>query len=416
MATHESDQNSRARFGLTPGVIALMVLAIGCVVVLKPFFSALMWGIILAYALYPLQKRFTRWFKGSPTVAACFVSLTIGILIAGPIVLIGMSLAEDGRQLGKATRTWFMEAPEAPPPWIEALPVIGTDISEVWTAITADRDRWMDYIDRVVTDSEAATIEDALEPTLEDDAEESAGSPRLVALLGDFLSWARRALVKAGLAVGVGVTQVVMSVFLTFFLLRDAPMLAERLVIASERLGGERGRHLLKVAGGTVNGVIYGILGTALVQAVVAGIGFTIAGVPGAILLGVLTFFFAVIPFGPPIVWLPAAFWLFAQGSPGWGVFMLIWGALGISSVDNIIRPLLISQGTRMPFVLVFCGLVGGALAFGLVGVFLGPVLLAVGYRLIDEWTSLESPLGPEHAGEPAASPENSANTHDLSN
>jgi predicted PurR-regulated permease PerM len=200
-------------------------------------------------------------------------------------------------------------------------------------------------------------------------------------------------LVKSGIAIGSGVVQMVMSAFLTFFLLRDAPVLAERLGTVVERLAGERGRHLLKLAGGTVHGVIYGILGTALIQAIVAGIGFAIAGVPGAILLGVLVFFFAVIPFGPPIVWLPAALWLFAQGSPGWGIFMLIWGVVCISSVDNILRPFLISQGTRMPFVLVFCGLVGGALAFGLVGVFLGPVLLAVGFRLMDEWTTRDSTL-----------------------
>ena len=391
----------RARFGLTPGVLALMVLFVGCVVVLKPFFSALMWAVILAYALYPLQRRFTKWFFGSSTVAACFVSLTIAVLIAGPVVLIGISLTEDGRQLGNATREWFKEAPEQAPPWVGALPIIGGEIDEIWRAVAADRDRWIDYLDRAVTDGDVEATDEEIPVEIPlDDEEGVLESPRLVTLLGEFLSWARTGLVRAGLAVGSGVTQVVMSVFLTFFLLRDAPLLAERLGIVAERLGGERGRHLLMVAGGTVNGVIYGILGTALVQAVVAGIGFAIAGVPGAVLLGVLTFFFAVIPFGPPIVWLPAAFWLFAQGSPGWGLFMLLWGALGISSVDNIIRPLLISQGTRMPFILVFCGLIGGALAFGLVGIFLGPVLLAVGYRLMDEWSTLESPLAPEQAEE----------------
>jgi len=398
MKDNDTVRARRARFGLTPGVIALMILAVGCVMILKPFFSALMWAIILAYTLYPLQKRFTRWFRGSPTIAACFVSLTIAILIAGPIVLIGMSLAEDGRQLGKATRTWFMEAPENAPPWVEALPIVGNDISEVWIAVASDRNRWMDYLDRAVANPDIETTDEMPELALHDDVNEIADSPRLVTLLGDFLSWARHGLVRAGLAVGSGVTQVVMSVFLTFFLLRDAPKLAQRLGIVAERLGGERGRHLLKVAGGTVNGVIYGILGTALVQAVVAGIGFAIAGVPGAVLLGVLTFFFAVIPFGPPIVWLPAALWLFAQGSPGWGIFILLWGGLGISSVDNIIRPMLISQGTNMPFILVFCGLIGGALTFGLVGIFLGPVLLAVAFRLIDEWSTLESPLAPEQA------------------
>ena len=381
------------RLGLTPGVLALALLAIGCVVVLKPFFSALMWAIILAYVLYPLQRRFTRWFRGSPTVAACFVSLTIGVLIAGPIVLIGFSIAEDGRQLGNATREWFMEAPERPPEWIETLPVVGNDITELWVAAATDRDRWMGYLDHAMRKAPAEKSPPETEAVAEPAEGETAESPRLVSLLGNFLSWARRGLVKSGIAIGSGVAQMVMSAFLTFFLLRDAPVLAERLGMVVERLAGERGRHLLKLAGGTVHGVIYGILGTALIQAIVAGIGFAIAGVPGAILLAVLVFFFAVIPFGPPIVWLPAALWLFAQGSAGWGIFMLIWGVVCISSVDNILRPFLISQGTRMPFILVFCGLVGGALAFGLVGVFLGPVLLAVGFRLMDEWTTRDSAL-----------------------
>jgi predicted PurR-regulated permease PerM len=194
------------------------------------------------------------------------------------------------------------------------------------------------------------------------------------------------------------VTQVLISAFLTFFLLRDAPVLAARLAVAVERLAGERGQHLIKVAGDTVRGVIFGILGTAIAQALVAGLGFWIAGVPGAVLLSVLTFFFAVVPFGPPLIWLPAALWLFAQDRPGMGVFMLIWGGLVISGVDNFLRPSLISQGSKMPFALIFCGVIGGALAFGLVGVFLGPTLLAVAFRLVDEWSAVQQQLAEESA------------------
>jgi predicted PurR-regulated permease PerM len=196
--------------------------------------------------------------------------------------------------------------------------------------------------------------------------------------------------------VGQGVTQVLLSAFLAFFLLRDAPELSQRLAVSVERLAGRRGQHLIMVAGNTVRGVIYGILGTAIAQSVVAGVGFWIAGVPGAVLLAVLTFFFAVVPFGPPLVWLPAAFWLFAQDQTGWGIFMLIWGLLGISSVDNVLRPLIISQGSKMPFVLIFCGVIGGALAFGLVGVFIGPTLLAVCFRLIAEWSAGNYPAADE--------------------
>jgi predicted PurR-regulated permease PerM len=101
--------------------------------------------------------------------------------------------------------------------------------------------------------------------------------------------------------------------------------------------------------------------------------------------LALLTFFLSVVPMGPPLIWLPAALWLFNQGRTGWGIFMIIWG-LGVSSVDNFVKPWLISQGSNMPFLLIFFGVLGGALAFGFIGVFLGPTLLAVGYRLIEVW------------------------------
>jgi predicted PurR-regulated permease PerM len=98
-----------------------------------------------------------------------------------------------------------------------------------------------------------------------------------------------------------------------------------------------------------------------------------------------LTFFLSVVPVGPPLVWLPAAFWLFHQGSTGWGIFMLAWG-VAVSSVDNVVKPWLISQGSDLPFILIFFGVLGGALVFGFIGVFIGPTLLAVGYRLVEEW------------------------------
>jgi predicted PurR-regulated permease PerM len=237
------------------------------------------------------------------------------------------------------------------------------------------------------------------------------GRSRIVSILGRFLAWAYEWLLAAGLTVGQSLAQILISAFLAFFLLRDSATLSERLRVVVERLAGERGRRLIQVAGGTVRGVIYGILGTAVAQALVAWAGFWFAGMPGAVLLAVLTFFFAVVPFGPPMIWLPASFWLFANDKPAMGVFLLLWGVLGISSVDNILRPFLISQGSKMPFALIFCGVIGGALAFGLVGVFLGPTLLAVAYRLIDEWSAVnpnppvEEPVLISGLQEEAASP-----------
>jgi predicted PurR-regulated permease PerM len=384
----------------------LLLLLAGCFFVLQPFLTALTWAVILTYALYPLQRLFTRWFRGSRTLAACFVTLTMAVLFTGPVVLIGVSLAQDGKDLALTTRHWFMSAPEEPPQWVTQVPVVGDELDGYWRSFAEDRKRWLEQLDEalqappprpkiVVETEDGLMLREAPEPAPQGPADGEAGvaeqpdeSPHIVVMLGKVLVWAKSWLISAGLAVGQGVTQVLLSAFLAFFLLRDAPELSERLAVAVERLAGQRGRYLINVAGNTVRGVIYGILGTSIAQALVAGLGFWIAGVPGVVLLSVLTFFFAVVPFGPPLIWGPAAVWLFTQNETGWGVFMLVWGLLGISSVDNVLRPFIISQGSKMPFALIFVGVIGGALAFGLVGVFIGPTLLAVAFRLIAEWSA----------------------------
>jgi len=150
-----------------------------------------------------------------------------------------------------------------------------------------------------------------------------------------------------------------------------------------------------------VRGVVYGIIGTAVAQGILAGLGFGLAGVPAAALLGVLTFFLSAVPVGPPLVWVPATVWLFSEGKTGWAVFMLVWGIFIVSGIDNIIKPYLISHGSKIPFIIVFMGVIGGALAFGLVGVFLGPTLLAVAYRVIEEWSSVNALLQSSKVEEP---------------
>ena len=112
-----------------------------------------------------------------------------------------------------------------------------------------------------------------------------------------------------------------------------------------------------------------------------------------ALLLGVLTCFLSVIPVGPPLVWGPAAVWLFERGETGWAVFLALWGFLLVSTVDNVLKPYFISQGSHLPFILVFLGVLGGVLAFGVIGVFLGPTLLAIAYALFQDWSSRKQGL-----------------------
>ena len=212
------------------------------------------------------------------------------------------------------------------------------------------------------------------------DSEMLANVRKLLAPVG-------HALLGAGLSVGAGLGQLALSIVLAYFFYTGGEFAVAWLRAGMRRIGGERADHLLSLAGNTIKGVVYGVLGTAFVQALLAGIGFWIAGVPTPALLGLVTFFLSVIPVGPPLVWIPAALWLYHAGSVGWAIFIVVWGMGVVGMADNVIKPLLISKGTDMPLIWIMLGVLGGALAFGFLGVFIGPTVLAVAYALLRDWT-----------------------------
>jgi predicted PurR-regulated permease PerM len=135
-----------------------------------------------------------------------------------------------------------------------------------------------------------------------------------------------------------------------------------------------------------VRGVVYGILLTAIVQGILTAFGLWLSGVPRPVLLGAVAGFISVLPIGAPVVWIPCALWLMSSGHLGWGVFLAVYGVVAVSGADSIIRPWFIARGAQLPFVLTVLGVLGGAIAFGLLGIFLGPVLLGIGYTLVNEW------------------------------
>ena len=351
MSSPTAKADSHGRLERTLGLVALALLLLGCLVVLRPFFNVILWAAVLCFSTWPIHRRILRLCRGRRTLAAAATSVGLILVLLLPFVVIGVRLADSGRELASATRSWLDEGPPDPPAWLSRVPLAGPSIVQTWKETAADSARMIEEAKRVL---------------------EQIG-PQLV---------------SAGLKLGRGLIEFAASIFVAFFLFRDGVTVAEGLTAGVVRLAGERGQRLLEVAGRTIRGVVYGILGTALVQAVVAGAGFAIAGVPGAGMLALLTFFLSIVPAGPPLVWLPAAFWLFHRDQTGWGIFMLVWG-MGVSSVDNFVRPWLISQESTMPFILIFFGVLGGVAAFGFLGVFLGPTLLAVGYRLVTEWASL---------------------------
>jgi predicted PurR-regulated permease PerM len=341
----------RSQLEQTLGWAVLLALVLGCLVVLRPFVSALLWAVVLSFSTWPIYRRLLRVLGNRRTLAALVMTLGMVLILLLPFLIVGLTLADNVKDLTVAVRHWIAAGPPAAPAWLAKVPVVGAQATAYWQTLANDTAKlW-------------AEAQRFIEPVS---------------------SW----LLRVGLALGGGLIEMALSIFITFFLFRDGVAVGQRLTAAIERIGGERGGHLLTVAGKTIRGVVYGILGTALAQAVAAGIGFLIAGVPGAAFLALLTFFASVVPVvGTGLVWVPAAAWLFQQGSTGWAIFMLIWG-FGVANLDNVVKPWLISQGSDMPFILIFFGVLGGALAFGFVGVFLGPTLLAVGFRLVEEWSA----------------------------
>ena len=401
----ENKRKTRMEQGLAIAVLVLLV--IGSFVVMRPFLSALCWAAVLCFCLWPMQRKLVAVLNGRRTLAALITTLTVTLILVAPFVVIGFSIADDARTLAQATQKWIEDGPPAPPKWLNRIPIVGGRATVYWEEFANEAFELARKVKHAAVKSEEIPeqvdqpLPEAVQPL---PATTEATEPKIVNALKKVFARTRTWLVAAGIAIGRGVVEVGLSVFLAFFIFRDGGAAAERLRTGINRIAGDRGKHLLEVAGNTVRGVVYGILGTALVQAIFAGLGFIIAGVPGAALLALLTFFLSVVPMGPPLIWIPAVIWLFSEGFTGRGIFMLIWGLI-ISSVDNLVKPWLISQGSALPFVLIFFGVIGGAIAFGFIGVFLGPTLLAVLYRLIEEWSRVPGRLVAPAEGADAQTP-----------
>ncbi len=335
------------------GIGALVLLGIGCLAVLWPFLSALLWAAVLCFSTWPAYTWFERTLGGRRTLAALLMTLLVALVLVAPFAISVATLADSVSSIVAAANRVLEQGPPAPPTWVAGLPLVGERLAIYWQGLAYN-------------------------------------APAFLIELTKLIRPATDIAVASGAVLGVGLLELALSVFIAFFFYRSGPQMAAYVRISSERIAGTRARHLLSVIGLTVTGVVYGLIGTALAQGLLAGIGFWIAGVPQALLLGFLTFILSFVPLAPPLVWGSVTFWLFFQGEVGWGFFVGAWGLLLISSIDNVLKPYLLAQANSLPVLLSFFGLVGGILAFGFIGIFLGPVLLAVGYSLFLEW----------HAGE----------------
>ncbi len=339
--------------------ILLLVLLGACVWVLAPFASALFWAAVLAFASWPVMRVLTRWLKGNSTLAATLLTFGWMVLVAVPLVWLGFNIADQIREVNVLAHNLQVQGLPAPPEWLGQVPLVGDRLLALWDTL----------------DEQGTAFFATIRP--------------YVGQVGNWL------LVRSA-RIGGGMLELALSLVLVFFFYRDGPKLAAFVHSLLHRLIGDRADHYLELVAGTVQRVVNGVIGTAAAQALLAYVGFSIAGVPGALILGLLTFAFSFLMV-PPLIWGPAVGWLAWQGQYGMAIFLGVWGMFIISGVDNVLKPYLISRGGNLPLVVVLLGVFGGVLAFGFMGLFLGPTLLAVAYSLLGDWLVKEVP----HAANP---------------
>lgn len=351
-------------YQLIAGISAVSLIIIGCLIILAPFFPAILLAVILTLSAWPAFTWLNTKLKHKTAISSGLMTIALAACFIAPLIIIGTSSADNFTKIYDTIQASLVDGntPAKLGSYIGKTPLIGEDLEEHWNALTSDR-------------------------------------TKMTALLKEYGGATSQTLIGFGATVGRGLIDITLGVIIAYFFFRHGTRVSVRVSSLIETFGGERGQMLLDVSKKTLIGVVYGILGTALVQGVLAAIGFWIAQIPGASFLGLLTFFISFVPGGPPIIWVPVAFWLFSEGHTYMAAFIALWGVIVIGMVDNIIRPYFISRGSNLPFIIVLLGIIGGILAFGFIGIFIGPTLLALAYTLILGWSSAQAlPLTPAKA------------------
>ena len=352
--------SNRVVLGLLLGGLLLLTYA-----VVQPFVVPVVWAIILAYTTWPLLADIRRLLGGRRTLAAAVMTALLTAAFALPTLWLALLLRAEMADAYAAVAALLAKGPYRLPDVVAGLPVVGGWLQGLLDQFTGDPDAIRHQLARWV-ETRAAEV---------------------LAIVG---------------GLGRNVAKLGFALITVFFLYRDGEdVLAQAQRVLHRFLGARVDRYLAAVGSMTM-AVVWGLVATALAQGLFAGIGYWWFGLEAPVLLGAITTVVALLPFGTPFVWGSAGVWLIASGETFDGVGLLLWGTLVVSWVDNLVRPMVISSATRISFLLVMFGVLGGLAAFGLVGLFIGPVILAVLMAVWREW--IEESAGPE--GQRADSPE----------
>jgi predicted PurR-regulated permease PerM len=356
----------QSRFEQYARVAAVALLVFGAFLILQPFLGAILFAGVLCLSTWPLFLRLRERLGGRAWLAAAIVVTFLIVAIALPVALAAQSIVVHSSDAVEAFRGFLDRKAEFElPAFIRDIPGLGP---------------WLDGYLRALLQSSGADI---------------------AAFAKQFADPAKSLLLAIGRGFGQGLIQILIAIFVAYFFYRDGERVQRLLMEGMARLAGaEHGMLLVTTAQNAVKGVVYGLIGTAFAQGAVALIGFLIAGVPGAFILAALTFVLSLVPMGPVLIWGGAAAWLYFHDQTGWAIFMVIYGIAVISSVDNFVKPILMSRAGNLSMLLVVLGVFGGAIAFGFIGLFVGPALLAVAWNLMKAWLEMPADDPREAAGE----------------
>jgi predicted PurR-regulated permease PerM len=334
-------------------VLFIAALIVSMLWILRPFLLALVWATAIVTATWPLMLRVESRLGGrrGATVAVMVLVMLLAFIL--PLALaVGSIASHVDTIVGWVTALPEISLPPAPA-WVSEVPLAGERIAAAWDGLAA------------------------------------AGTEAIFARLAPYSGKAAAWLWASAGGVGAAFLHILLTIVIAAILYAHGERAAEDMRRFGRRLAGERGERMVLLAAQSVRAVALGVIVTALVQSALAGVGLALAGIPFAMMLTGVAFLLCIAQLGPLPVLVPAVIWLYSTGRPGWGTALLVWSVF-VGTFDNFLRPWLIKRGANLSLLLIFAGVIGGLVAFGVVGLFVGPVVLAVGYTLFTEWVSAE--------------------------
>ncbi len=332
-------------------ILCILLLIASSLWILRPFLAAALWATMIVVATWPLFKSLEGRLGGNRRLAVGAMTIAMLLLLVVPFWLAVDILVDNAESIAGLARRLAASGLPQPPDWVAGLPVIGGKLAEFWG-------QWAD-----------------------------AGPSGLLAKVEPYAAqYGKWVLAQVG-GLGFMLMQFLLIVALSAILYASGESGASSVLRLGRRLAGERGENAIILAGQAIRGVALGVGVTAIVQTVLGGIGLAVAGLPFASLLSAVMLMLCIAQIGPSLILFPAVGWLFWTGDTGWGIFLLVWSLI-VVTLDNFLRPVLIRKGADLPLLLIFAGVIGGMLGFGLVGIFVGPVVLAVTYTLLEAWVA----------------------------